>query len=284
MQIAFADGTTAEADLLIGSDGIHSEVRKQFISGKALYSGKIAYRGVVPFSDLPHDKWRGMSNSAGQVNYAVMWLGRHKHFLVFPISRNKSLNIVAFISKREDEIPDLRESWTSTCDRRELEEDFKDCDEIVQKIIRLMPQRPSKWRINDHEPVSQWHFLDGKVVLVGDACHATTPHQGAGAGQAIEDGYILSKALADWLASGRRAPLKEWLDLYQRIRLPRAQKVVRTSREAAALYEMESPDLIDLPVEEAEPIIAERLLSRMNWIWNEDLDGVYHQARQEAGL
>lgn len=281
--MTFQDGTSALADLLIGSDGIHSEVRKQFIQGRALYSGKIAYRGIVPIEKLPRETWPGRGSS-GDVNWAVMWLARHKHFLVFPISNNKSLNIVAFISKREDEIPDLRESWTSTCDRRELEEDFGDCEDTVQKVIRLMPQRPSKWRINDHEPVPQWTFLEGKVALLGDACHATTPHQGAGAGQAVEDGYVLSKALADWLAGGRKSSLKEWMDLYQRIRLPRAQKVVSTSRQAGELYELESPDLADLSFDEALPTVVERLKTRMQWIWSEDLDAIYDQQRQEAGL
>lgn len=278
VELIFADNTTATADLVIGSDGIHSEVRKQFDhAGKALYSGKIAYRGIVPIAALPKDTWPGRS-------WSVIWMARHKHFLVFPISGSKSLNIVAFISKREDEIPDLRESWTSTCDRRELEEDFGDCEVTVQKIIALMDERPSKWRINDHEPVAQWNFMDGKVVLLGDACHATTPHQGAGAGQAVEDGYILSKALADWLASGRKQPLQEWMQLYQTIRLPRAQKVVTTSRQAGALYEFESPDLIDLPFDEAVPIVTERLQTRMNWIWTEDIDAIYDKARKEAGL
>lgn len=271
------DGTTATADLLIASDGIHSEVRKQFMAGQALYSGKIAYRGVVPIAALPKDMWPGRSLS-------VIWMARHKHFLVFPISGGHSLNIVAFISKREDEIPDLQESWTSTCDRAELEADFADCEETVQRVIGLIPERPSKWRINDHEPVSQWSFLEGKVVLLGDACHATTPHQGAGAGQAVEDGHILSKAVADWLAGGRKQPLKEWTQLYQTIRLPRAQKVVTTSRQAGALYEFESPDLIDLPFDEAVPIVAERLQTRMNWIWTEDIDVIYDKARQDAGL
>lgn len=259
-------------------------MRKAFVRGKALYSGKIAYRGVVPIDKLPRETWPGESPRPGQTNWAVAWLARHKHFLVYPISQDRSLNIVAFVSKREDEIPDLRESWTGTCDRRELEADFADCEETVQRVIRLMPERPSKWRINDHEPVPQWAFLDGKVVLLGDACHATTPHQGAGAGQAVEDAYVLSRALADWLSGGRRTPLRDWMELYQRIRLPRAQKVVATSREAGALYEFESPDLIDLSYDEAVPIVAERLQTHMKWIWTEDVDAVYDKQRREAGL
>lgn len=283
VEITFADNTTATADLLIGSDGIHSEVRKQFIQGRALYSGKIAYRGIVPIADLPHDTWPGRKTETA-INWAVMWLARHKHFLVFPISANKSLNIVAFIAKREEEIPDLRESWTGTCDRAELEADFGDCEETVQKIIKLMPERLGKWRINDHEPVPTWTFLDGKVALLGDACHATTPHQGAGAGQAVEDGYILAKAVGDWLESGKAKPLREWMELYQRIRLPRAQKVVTTSRLAGALYEFESPDLVDMPYDEAEPIVAERLQDWMKWIWSEELDSIYDKQKQSAEL
>lgn len=284
VEITFQDGTTAEADLLIGCDGIHSEVRKAFIQGNALYSGKIAYRGIVPIDKLPRDTWPGVSTTPGATNWAVIWLAPRKHFLVFPISRGRQLNIVAFVSKREDEIPDLRESWTSTCDRRELEADFADAEATVQHIIGLMPPRPSKWRINDHEPVPQWTFLEGKVALLGDACHATTPHQGAGAGQAVEDGYVLAKALADWLAGGRQSPLKDWMELYQRIRLPRAQKVVATSRQAGDLYEFQSPDLVDLSFDEALPIVTEKLQDRMKWIWGEDLDTIYDKQRLEAGL
>lgn len=282
--MTFADGTTAEADLLLGSDGIHSQVRKQFVTDShPLYSGKIAYRGFVPVDALPRgDAWRGRDGSR-----AVMWLGRHRHFLVFPICQARVLNIVACASKREDEIPDLRESWTSTCDRAELEADFAGFDDTVQQIIRLMPAQPSKWRINDHEPVPQWTFWQGRVTLLGDACHATTPHQGAGAGQAVEDGYILARALANWLGRGdedKKRSLEEWMDLYQRIRLPRAQKIVVTSRKAAELYEFEQPDVLERSYDEAVPLVAQRLHDRMKWIWYEDLDAIYEKARQEAGL
>lgn len=275
----FLDGTTADADVLVGSDGIHSEVRKQFMPDKRpLYSGKIAYRGVVPIAQLPPG-----TTSPGPT-WSVLWMARHKHFLVFPISQLRSLNIVAFVSKREADIPDLQESWTNTCDRSELEADFAEFEPTVQNIIRLMPPRVSKWRINDHEPVPQWSFLDGRVALLGDACHATTPHQGAGAGQAIEDAYILARALADWLDASSSSSLREWMELYQRIRLPRAQRIVVTSREMGELYELEKPEIVDLPYDEAVSRIADDLNARMKWIWKEDLAEIYEQARQEAGL
>lgn len=248
----------------------------------------------MPIDQLPTtggegdgDAWPGVSTTPGETNRAVMWLGPRKHFLVFPISRGRRLNIVAFVSRREDEITtDLRESWTATCDRRELEADFADAEPALRRVIGLLPARVSKWRINDHEPVPRWTFLGGKVALLGDACHATTPHQGAGAGQAVEDGYVLARALADWLAGGRgrEGALGDWMELYQRVRLPRAQKVVATSRQAGDLYELQSPDLVHLSFDEALPIVAERLQDRMKWIWGEDLDAIYEKQRLEAGL
>ncbi len=167
------------ADLVVGADGIHSAVRRQLYQDVALYSGKIAYRGVVPVASLP-SPWPFDS-------YSVIWVSRDKHFLIFPISKNKYLNIVAFVTKGESEIADLQESWWGTCDRRELEEDFADCEELVKKIISLVPERTSKWRINDRDPAGQWTYMDGKVVLLGDAAHPMVPHQGAGAGQAVEE-------------------------------------------------------------------------------------------------
>lgn len=277
-EVTFEDGTTAEADLVIGSDGIHSQVRRQFTEGEARYSGKIAYRGIVPIDKLPKDTWPGDS-------WSVIWFAKGKHFLVFPISQNKSLNIVAFITKREDEIPDLKESWSSTCDRKELEDDFGDCEVTVQKIIELMPDRPSKWRINDHEPVSQWTFLGGKVVLAGDACHAMVPHQGAGAGQAVEDGYILSRALSDYLSlrgkGGDGTTLGQWMELYQKVRLPRAQQVQQTSRDAGELYELQAPFLQDKTYDECLPILADKLQSRMKWVWFDNIDDAYDKLKSE---
>ena len=263
---------------MLGCDGIHSTIRRQFHQDDAVYSGKIAYRGVVPTSSLP-DNWRFDT-------YSIIWVSRDKHFLIFPISRDKSLNIVAFVTKSEDEIQDLKESWSSTCQKRELEEDFADCEETVQQIISLMPEQPSKWRINDRDPAGQWTFMGGKVALLGDAAHPMTPHQGAGAGQAVEDGYVLSRALSEFLEakdSGRAgANLSRYLELYQKVRSPRAQQVQITSREAGKLYELQTPELKDKPYAECLPLMAESLQERMKWIWSEEIDEAYRKVT--AGL
>lgn len=168
--VEFQDGTTTTANLVVGCDGVHSAVRGQFASDKPEYSGRIAYRGLVPTSAIK-DWW-------GFGTYAVTWLGKNRHFLCFPIANNETLNIVAFVAEREENLGDLKESWTALGRKEDVFEAFSGFEERVQKLIALMPEHPSKWLINDRKPLDQWLYLENKVVLLGDAAHAMTPHQG----------------------------------------------------------------------------------------------------------
>ena len=325
IRIHFKDGLQADADVLIGCDGIHSTVRSLFTEDKPMYSGQIAYRGVIPIASLKN--WQFES-------YSVLWMAKHKHLLVFPISRDTELNIVAFVTKSEREVADVKESWTAVCDRKDVEEDFKHFDNPVQEIISLMPAKPSKWRLNDRELLHRWHYMGGKVILLGDAARkyptflltfpmvkdqrecqsrnllpkrsdflerlptcpnkallrltdAMLPHLGAGAGQAVEDGWVLGRALGDYLRPNTKPifpSLEDAAQFYQDVRLPRAQKTQATSRIAGDTYEMQTQGLAHKTFEECLPIIAERTVERMKWVWGEDLDQRYEamKERQEA--
>ncbi len=283
VRISFADGTTAEADLLIGCDGIHSTVRSRFVVDKPIFSGTIAYRGVIRTADIK--AWPFPS-------YSVCWVAKHRHYLVFPICSNKQLNIVAFVTKGKDspEVKDVTESWTSVCDKVDVEKDFAGFDSYVQDLIKLMPERPSKWSINDREPLDRWHYLGGKVILLGDAAHAMLPHLGAGAGQSLEDGWVLGRALSEYLSSDQSnknehfQSLESAASLYQTVRLPRAQKTQATSRAAGDTYEMQAPDMLDKSFDEGCEMLAERTRERMKWVWEEDLDAAYEKLRDDSGV
>lgn len=166
MTLKFRDGTEASADLVVGCDGIHSTLRSQFSADHPRYSGRIAYRGLVSISEL--QSWWPFPS------YSTSWLGPDKHFLVFPISRNTLLNIVAFVTTDESALGGLKESWTATGHREDLARDFESFDGTVRRIISLMPENPSKWVLNDREPLDRWVFAGGKVVLMGDAAHAVS--------------------------------------------------------------------------------------------------------------
>ena len=74
------------------------------------------------------------------------------------------------------------------------------------------------------------------------------------------------------------------MQLYQTVRLPRAQKIAKTSKEAGETYEMVTADLRDLPFEECLPVVADRVRTRMKWVWSEDIGNVYEKAKTDAGL
>lgn len=273
MRVHFADGTADFANVVIGCDGIHSAIRNQFAADNPKFSGQYAYRAVIPIADLP-SPWPFPT-------YSVLWCAKHKHYLTFPISRNTQLNIVAFVTASEEAVADVKESWTSVCDRKDVEKDFADFEDTVQSIIRLMPEKPSKWRLNHREPLDRWHYYNGKVILLGDAAHAMLPHLGAGAGQSIEDGWALGRAMSEYLQQVHgMETLEQSAQLYQDVRKPRAQKTQRTSRVAGDTYEMQTEDMIDKSFEECVPLMGERTKERMKWVWEEDLDEAYDKTRK----
>ncbi|KAI5461871.1 hypothetical protein BGZ63DRAFT_424725 [Mariannaea sp. PMI_226] len=276
--IQFEDGTLESADLVVAADGIHSQVRLQLAKGidtPVRYSGRIAYRGLLPMSlvekDWPFD------------SFAISWLAPNKHFLVFPVSENKTLNVVAFVTKKESELGDLRESWSSTAPRSDLEEEFKGWDEPVQRVIKAMGPRPSKWKLNDRELLGQWVFMGGKVVLAGDAAHAMLPHQGSGAGHAIEDSFVLGQALKSYFENPA-AGLNQYMSLYQATRLPRAHKAQMTSRQAGDVYEMTGPDFETRTFEEGLQVIHDKFKDRMNWVWGHDLEADFNEVKERLAL
>lgn len=117
------------------------------------------------------------------------------------------------------------------------------------------------WALFNDPPSATYYGLSPRICLLGDAAHATTPHQGSGAGMCIEDCYILGRLIAE--VSGAQ-DLGKAFRAYDEVRRPRTQKLVRTSREAGMLYEFEAEG-DDLEA------IEKNFKSRMNWIWDVDL-------------
>ncbi|CRG86012.1 hypothetical protein PISL3812_03015 [Talaromyces islandicus] len=249
----FADHTTSTADFVIGCDGIHSTIRSQYIVDKPQYRGRIAYRGLVPIDSL-----KG-------------W---------WPFPTYSTLNVVAFVTEDQTTLGGVKESWAATGDRQELASNFSDFSQTVRLVIGQMSAQPTKWPLNDREQIDQWTFAGGKLVLLGDAAHAMLPHQGAGAGQSIEDGYILGRAIQDYLRQGPgRLSLAAYTHLYQQVRLPRVQRAQETARQAGQVYEMQADEMVGKSYDDCLPIVREQLKDRMKWIWLEDLDDVYGRAR-----
>lgn len=241
-----------------------------------IYSGRVAYRGLIPLEKLP-SPWPFPT-------YSVLWVGPGKHIVIYAINKNL-LNFVGVVSKDENETRAFRESWNITCDRKEVETEFSDFDNVVHKIISLLPEKPSKWLLNDRDPITDWTFLDGKVVLLGDSAHPVLPHQSAGAGQAIESAYIIAKAVTEYLdrrAQGKTSPkLQRWTRLYQDIRQPRTQYIQKSSRETGLYYHLQVPEMEGKSIDQSLQLVARRMETCLERIWLEDIDVSYENAREK---
>jgi salicylate hydroxylase len=207
----FADGTEAEADIIIGADGIHSAVRTSLFGPDApRFTGKICYRSVVPAAAVPGHR---PSSDNGQ------WLGPHGTVVLYPLRGEELINVVAHY----DDDGYRHESWITECERAEVLERYAGWNE---SLLRLFGAGTTwyKWALYDRDPIPQW--TRGRVTLLGDAAHPMLPYLGQGACQALEDGAVLATAL-----SAEAADPVTGLARYERTRRPRASRVVLTARE-----------------------------------------------------
>ncbi|MGW3917373.1 FAD-dependent oxidoreductase [Streptomyces sp. NPDC005070] len=207
--LTFADGTTVEADLVVGADGIKSVVRQQVFSDKGpVFSGEHAYRAVISVDDA-----QGMVTD----DNLRMYIGRGTKVYLLPLRhRNQvSFDITALC-------PDG--TWTPQVTKEDMLRTVEGFDERLVDITRgLAMDTVSIRSVYDIDPVDTWH--SDSVVLVGDAAHSMLHHQGQGANSAIEDAGALADALRHATSP------QEGLALYQATRKPVTDKLQAISRQ-----------------------------------------------------
>ncbi|MFF7114405.1 FAD-dependent oxidoreductase [Streptomyces albogriseolus] len=207
--LTFANGATAEADLVVGADGIRSVVRHQLFSQKApVFAGEHAYRTVISVDDA-----HGMVVD----DNLRMYIGRGTKIYLLPLRHRGqvSFDITALH-------PDG--TWAPEVTKEDLLRTVEGFDERLVNITRDLDMDTVNIRaVYDIDPVGTWH--SDSVVLVGDAAHSMLHHQGQGANSAIEDGGALADALR---AAGS---VKEALALYQATRKPVTDELQRISRQ-----------------------------------------------------
>jgi salicylate hydroxylase len=222
-RVWFANGATAEADLVIAADGIHSELRR-FVTppSRPVFHGSVAYRGL-----LAHDRISHWPNNAW-----LMWLGKAKHFLTFPVRGGALINYVGFVPADEE----MKESWSAPGDPDVLRREFAGWDPRIGHLLAEV-QSTFRWALYDREPLPTW--TKGRLTLLGDAAHPMLPHLGQGANQSIEDGM----ALATILSRATRNTAPAALVAYERLRRERVAQVQRGARENGMRYDSAYSDL-----------------------------------------
>ena len=228
-RVSFAAGASAEADIVISADGIHSELRSHVCpQSRPIFSGSVAYRGLVArerVPDWPTDRWQ-------------MWLGKGRHFLAYPVRAGKLIAYVGFVPADKE----MKESWSAPGEPDVLRREFAGWNPHIQHLLKEV-QSTFRWALYDREPLPSW--TKGRLSLLGDAAHPMLPHLGQGANQSIEDGMALATILAR--ANRRTAPAA--LLVYERVRRERVAQIQRGARENGLRYDSAH---FDLEVRDAE--------------------------------
>jgi len=211
-------GEILEADLLVGADGIHSQVRRRLFGEiRPLYMGYRSHRMVV-------------DNIAGTRHFTEL-MGHGQRIGLVPVSESRLYVWTTFNSPR-----DRPQVIDSADDFRELFEQFTD-----ERVRRAFAQLQSADGIisTEIEEVRLERWMQGRVALLGDAAHAMTPNIGQGAGMAMEDAAVLADELE---SAGRETQgVEQALESYARRRKPRVESVMRISREVGDEGQQSSP-------------------------------------------
>jgi salicylate hydroxylase len=245
--LSFANGASAEADVVIGADGIRSVVQREIgLQSLPTSEGMMAYRGLIPAERL---KW------ASDLNDPALWLGSGRSFLLYPVACGRLINMVAFVPTDTDS----EESWSAPGDLKALAAEYAGWDKPVQDTINALDES-FRWGIYDRAPLPYWS--KGRITLMGDAAHPMVPHVGQGAGQAIEDGFTLAVLLQGCSADH----VADRLKLYETLRLERTRRVQALARTAGKLYRSEHQN----PSEKAERM--REWMAQGKWVFDHDAE------------
>lgn len=216
VKIQFADGSEIESDLLVGADGTHS-ITRAYVLGEQVerrYAGYVNWNGLVDVSDdyAAADQW-------------TTFVGEGKRVSLMPVANNRFyffFDVPLAVGLEND-----RSQYKAL-----FKQYFKGWCEPVQKLIDAVDvQKTNRVEIHDMEPFA--NFYKGRVVIVGDAAHSTTPDIGQGGCQAMEDAIYLARSLQI-----NTLGLQDSLRRYQNKRNERANELVLRARKRCDVTHM----------------------------------------------
>lgn len=220
VNVTFEDGTSHECNYLIVADGIHSNIRQQLIpNSKPRYANYTCWRGIV-------------NNFSMKIDGASETWGNRGRFGIVPL-RNKQVYWFACVNSNQ------ANSAFKYFKTKDILDQFETYHTPIKQLINETPDDHVIWNdIYDLKPLTKFAF--GRIVLVGDAAHATTPNMGQGACQAIEDAVILGKCVQ------QENDMQEAFRVFEKNRIDRTTWVVESSRKIGQVAQIENPVLISM--------------------------------------
>ena len=226
----FEDGTQSLADVVIACDGIKSMIRRQIVgthpSANPSFAHVVAYRSLMSKTDA-----RRLIGSE-LADAAHFRSGKGIGYVSYPITGGSHNNFGMF-KRHEGEWPHYPKMST-TASKQQLLEGIEDSD--FKALAESLSDELDVWAVYDMAQSPLPTFSKGRLALVGDAAHASTPNLGAGAGVSIEDAAVLSELLTEtYLYSSQTGgslnqEMRNALAVYSDSRIERSQWLVERSR------------------------------------------------------
>jgi salicylate hydroxylase len=245
----FENGAAADADVLVGADGIHSRVRGLvFGPEKPRFTGCVAWRGLVPAERIAHLNIEVVSHN---------WMGPGGHVVHYWVSSGRMMNVVCVVERGDW----TRESWTDKGAVEDVLARYEGWHPTVRGLIGAFPET-FIWALHDRAELPHWS--EGRVTLLGDACHPMLPMMAQGAAQAIEDGAALAALLKTEPGDIAGTFLR-----YEALRKPRATKLQQASAANRTRFHLPDGEA-QRARDEALAASGDRSIANIGWLYAHD--------------
>ncbi|MFD3810744.1 FAD-dependent monooxygenase [Rhodococcus sp. NPDC058639] len=221
VRVILENGDEHVGDIALGMDGLHSRLRPKISDDKPVGSGYVAFRGTFPMNEVPLEE---------DIEDVVGYIGPRCHFIQYPLRQGEMLNQVAVFQSPAF----LRgeEKWGSP---EELAHAYDHCHESVRSALQYL-WTDRWWPMFDRNPIDNW--VDGRMLLLGDAAHPPLQYLASGAVMALED----AKCLADYASEDYKGDNANWPKILHDVnaeRAPRCNRILTTGRMWGDLWHLD---------------------------------------------
>ena len=253
--VHLTDGTNHAAAIVIGADGLHSQVRR-VLNGpeRPFFTHQVAWRATI-------------AHEGDSIPMVEVHMGPGRHLVSYPLREGTLRNIVAV----EERTGWAAESWSLRDDPANLRQAFASFSPRVRGWLDRV-ENPNLWGLFRHPVAEVWHQTTarGGVAILGDAAHPSLPFLAQGANMALEDAWCLAQCLAEY------ATLEAAFGVYQGLRKDRTAAIVAAANTNARAYHLSGVTrrVAHLGLRIGGRLAPNFALGRFDWIYGHDVTDV----------